>query len=219
MSLAKTELARAVDELKKTVTKRKFNQSVELIVKLRDVDLNKPESRINELVELPHPPNKPVKVCVIAGGELALKAKKGGADLVLDRGDLDKLGKDKKAARSLANEYDFFIAEAPLMPQVGKTIGAILGPRGKMPSPVPPTAPIGDIIARHKRTVRVRVRNQPVVQCRIATEDMEGQKISENLQAVLTGIERKLERGTKNIGAILIKPTMGKPVKLTLGKT
>ena len=218
LPLAKDQLLAALGQLRKPEAQHKFVQSVELIVKLREIDLKKPENRINESVELPNSLDKETKVCVIAGGDLATRAKAGQADLVLAREDLDGLGKDKKAARRLASEYDFFIAEAPLMPLVGKTIGPVLGPKGKMPTPVPPTAPIDQIVKSHRTLVRIRVREQPVVQCRVGTEKMADDKIAENAQAVFNRIEAKLERGIKNIGAVLIKTTMGKPVKVQTSK-
>ena len=218
MPLPKDQLLIALGELRKPEVKREFTQSVDLIVKLREIDLKKPENRLNESVELPNSLDKETKICVIAGGDLATRAKAGKADLVLARDDLDKLGKDKKATRKLVSEYDYFIAEAPLMPLVGKTIGPILGPRGKMPTPVPPNAPIDQIVSSHRKLIRVRVREQPVIQCRIGTEKMPDDKIAENAQAVFSRIEAKLERGAKNIGQVLVKTTMGKPVKVQLGK-
>jgi len=219
LPLAKDQLLTALGGLRKPESKRQFSQSVELIVKLREIDLKKPENRINESIELPNSLDKETKVCVIAGGDLATRARAGEADLVLARDDLDRLGKDKKATRKLVSEYDFFIAEAPLMPLVGKTIGPILGPRGKMPTPVPPNAPIDQIIKSHRKLVRVRVRDQPVVQCRIGTEKMPDDKIAENAQAVFSRIEAKLERGSKNIGQVLVKTTMGEPVKVQTARS
>ena len=66
--------------------------------------------------------------------------------------------------------------------------------------------------------VRVRMREQPVLQCRVGTEAMSDDKLAENIQAVVSRIEQKLERGFKNIGEILIKGTMSKPVKVALAK-
>ncbi len=218
MPLAKEQLLTALAGLRKPDAKHGFTHSVELIVKLREIDLKKPENRLNESVELPNSLDKETKICVIAGGDLATRARAGQADLVMGREDLDKLGKDKKATRKIASEYDFFIAEAPLMPLVGKTIGPILGPKGKMPTPVPPTAPIDQIVQSHRKLVRIRVREQPVVQCRIGTEKMPDEKIAENAQAVFSRIEAKLERGAKNIRQVLVKTTMGEPVKIQTAK-
>jgi len=218
LPLAKDEVARALGELRQNLVKRKFSQSIELVVKLREVDLKRPENRINETIPLPNPPEKPLKICVIASGDLGTRAKTAGADLLVSRNDIENLGKDKKAARKLAQEYDFFIAEAPLMPLVGRALGSFLGPRGKMPTPIPPTAPIEQIVSGHRKMVRVRMREQPVLQCRVGTESMPDDKLAENIQAVFTRIEEKLERGVKNVGEILVKTTMSKPVKINITK-
>lgn len=210
------QIAAALEKAKKDSKKRNFTQSIDLVVTLRNIDLKKPENRINELFELPNPLPKPVKICVIASGALAVNAKKAGADEVIDKETLEKLGGDKKAAKKLAKEFDFFIAEAPLMPLVGKTLGSILGPHGKMPTPVPPNAPIEPILAKHRKMIRLRIKDQPVIQCRIGSEDMPTEKVVENIQAVLTRLETRLEKGMKNIHQIQIKTTMGPPVPAEL---
>jgi large subunit ribosomal protein L1 len=218
LPLAKDEISRALGELRKSLTKKKFTQSIDLVVRLREVDLKKPENRINEAIPLPNPPEKALKVCVIASGDLATRAKAAGADMLVGRQEIENLAKDKKGARKLAQEYDFFIAEAPLMPLVGRALGSFLGPRGKMPTPIPPNAPIDQVIVNHRKMVRVRMREQPVLQCRVGTEAMPDEKLVENIQAVVSRIEQKLERGFKNIGEILVKGTMSKPVKISLTK-
>ncbi len=218
MPLAKDEISRALGELRKVITKKKFTQSIDLVVRLREVDLKKPENRINEAIALPNPPEKGLKVCVIASGDLATRAKAAGADMLVGRQEIENLAKDKKGARKLAQEYDFFIAEAPLMPLVGRALGSFLGPRGKMPTPIPPNAPIDQVIVNHRKMVRVRMREQPVLQCRVGTETMPDEKLVENIQTVVSRIEQKLERGFKNIGEILVKGTMSKPVKINLSK-
>ncbi len=208
----------AVEEMKKNSPKRKFKQSVELVMRLKEIDLKKQESRITEAIQLPNPVGKAIKVCFIAGGDLAVRAKNAGADLILSREDLDRLGKEKKEARKIAREYDHFVSEAPLMPLVGKTLGAILGPRGKMPAPVPSSAVVEDVLTRQRGMIRIRVRDQPVVQCRVGMEDMPSEEIVQNVETVVNGIEGKLERGMGNIGTVLIKTAMGPPVKIPLSK-
>jgi large subunit ribosomal protein L1 len=218
LPLAKDDISRALGELRKNLTKKKFTQSIELVVRLREVDLKKPENRINEAIPLPNPPENALKVCVIASGDLATRAKSAGADMLVGRQEIENLAKDKKGARKLAQQYDFFIAEAPLMPLVGRALGSFLGPRGKMPTPIPPNAPIDQVIVNHRKMVRVRMREQPVLSCRVGTEAMADEKLVENIQAVVSRIEQKLERGFKNIGEILVKGTMSKPVKISLTK-
>jgi large subunit ribosomal protein L1 len=214
MRVSKDAIAKAIADMKGKAEKRKFNQSVELAVKLRELDLKRPESRINESLELPTPASKDVKVAVIAGGDLAVRAKNAGADLVIGRDELDKMGREKKEARKLAQKYDFFVAEAPLMPLVGKSLGQMLGPRGKMPTPVPPTAPIDDVIKRQRRNVRLKMKDQPVIQVKVGTEDMPDDVLVQNIQTVISRLEAKLEKGAKNISAVSVKTTMGPLVKV-----
>ena len=216
MPLDQKTITTAIKEVKEKSKKRKFTQSVELILNLKDIDMKSPEGRIQERIELPHQsPEKPNKICVIATGELALKAKRAKADLVIGKDELAGLAGRKKDLRKIANDYNFFMAEAPLMPRVGKTLGPALGPRGKMPVPVPPTADISGLIKRYRKMVFVRMRNQPVIRCRVGTESMKEEEIAENVQTVLRVIEGKLKRGTKNIKTVYIKTSMGKPVKIT----
>ncbi len=216
MPLDQKTIMNAIKEAKEKAKKRNFIQSVELIINLQDIDMKSPGGRIQERVELPYSSSeKPNKICVIASGELALNAKRAKADLVIERDDLKELAGKKKEIRKIANEYDFFIAEAPLMPLVGKTLGTALGPRGKMPVPVPPRADIAGLIEKHRKMVFIRMRNQPVIQCRVGTESMNEEKIAENVQVILRVLEGKLKRGIKNIESAYIKMSMGTPVKIT----
>ena len=216
MPLNMKSILDAVKEAKDKSKKRNFAQSIELVINLQDVDPKKSGNRIQELIELPHPAGKESKICVIASGEMALKAKRAGANLVIERGNLEALMGDKKKQKELAKTYDFFIAEAPLMPLVGKSLGATLGPRGKMPTPVSPRANIADQIEKHRKMVLLRMRGQPVLQCRVGNENMADKEIAENTQAVVRRIEGKLKRGIKNIRSIHLKTTMGSPVKVAM---
>jgi len=214
MPLDKKTILDAVKEAKEKSGKKKFNQTVDLILNIVEIDMKSPEGKIQEVVELPHATGKPNKVCVIAAGELALKARRANADSVIERADLEGLAGKKKELRKLAEEYDIFISEAPLMPLVGRILGPVLGPRGKMPVPVPPTADIASLIAKHRKTIVVRMRNQPIIQCSVGTENMNEEELFDNIQAVLRVLEGKLKRGFKNIKLAYIKTSMGTPVKI-----
>ncbi len=216
MPLNMKNLLAAVKEVKSKATERKFSQSIDLAINLQNVDMKKPEGKIQERVELPNSVGKELKICVIASGEMALKAKRAGASLVIERAALEALVGDKKKQKDVAKNYDIFIAEAPMMPLVGKTLGASLGPRGKMPTPVPPNANIEDQIERHRKIVFVRTRGQPVLQCRIGNEDMADKEIAENVQAVVRRIEGKLKRGIKNFKSVYLKTSMGSAVKVAM---
>lgn len=214
MPLDQKTIVNAVKEAKEGSGKRNFNQTVELILNLQEIDMKSPESRIQEIIELPYSLENPNRICVIASGELALKARKADADYVIEKADLEGLAGKKRELRKIAGDYDIFIAEAPLMPLVGKILGPTLGPKGKMPVPVPPTADIAGLIKKHRKTVIVRMRNQPIIQCAVGKENMKEEELAENIQTVLRALEGKLKRGAKNIKVAYVKTSMGKPVKI-----
>jgi large subunit ribosomal protein L1 len=214
MPLDKKTLLDAVKEAKAKSGQKKFNQTIELILDIKEIDMKAPEGKIQQVVELPHATGKPNKICVIAPGELALKARRAQAELVIEKADLEELAGKKKELRKLASDYDVFISEAPLMPLVGRIFGPVLGPRGKLPVPVPPNADIASLIAKHRKTIVVKMRNQPIIQCPIGTENITEEELVANIQAVLRVVEGKLKRGLKNIKFAFIKTSMGEPVKI-----
>jgi large subunit ribosomal protein L1 len=214
MPLDKKTLLDAVKEAKAQSGEKKFNQTVELILVIKEIDMKSPEGKIQAVVDLPHITGKPNKIIVVATGELALKARKAKADKVIEKADLEAYAGKKKQLRKLANTYDVFLSEAPLMPLVGKILGPVLGPRGKLPVPVPPNADIASLIVKHRKTVVVRMRNQPVIQCAVGTADMKEEELVENMQAVLRLAEGKLKRGLKNVKLAFIKTSMGEPVEI-----
>ncbi|MCW3996473.1 MAG: 50S ribosomal protein L1 [Candidatus Bathyarchaeota archaeon] len=214
MPLDNKTISEAIKQAKEKAGEKKFNQTVDLILDITEIDMKAPEGKIQEVVELPHATGKPNRICVIASGEFALKAKNAQADRVIERTDLDALNGKKKDLRKLATDYDIFISEAPLMPLVGRILGPVLGPRGKMPIPVPPTADINALISKHRKTVVVRMRNQPIIQVPVGSQQMKDEELVDNTMAVLRVLDGKLKRGLKNVKYAFIKTSMGEPVKI-----
>jgi large subunit ribosomal protein L1 len=131
----------------------------------------------------------------------------------MDNDEINRLGTNKRASRKLINSFDFFLADTKLMPVVGKVLGQLMGPRGKMPTPVPFNAPIDSFLTRFRTSVRVRVKNSLSMSCKIGDESMEDADLAANAHAVLSAVEKKLPNGDKNIRKVLIKTTMGKIAK------
>jgi large subunit ribosomal protein L1 len=209
--ITEKQLAEMIKEAKAIDKERKFKQSIEIIMVFKDIDVKKGFS-INETIQLPKT-NSPAAICVMASGDMGLKAKNAKADRVIDNDELTRIGANKRESRKLINSFDFFLADTKLMPVVGKVLGQLLGPRGKMPTPVPFNAPIDSFLERFRSSVRVRVKNSLSMACKIGDESMEDAELASNAYAVLSGIEKKLPNGDKNIRKILIKTTMGKLVK------
>ncbi|HYB79250.1 MAG TPA: 50S ribosomal protein L1 [Thermoplasmata archaeon] len=192
---------------------RKFSESVELSVNLKDLDLSVPKNRLEDEIPLPKGRGKTVKVAVFGSPELCQKMR-GVADLVVPAGELDDFAKDKKNVKKVVGSVDFFLAEAPLMPTIGKRLGVILGPRGKMPRPVPPGSDPTNLVNALKRSIRIRSKGNRTFHAAVGTRSMKPEEIAQNVDAVLARIVGKLERGRTNIESVYVKTTMGPAVRL-----
>jgi large subunit ribosomal protein L1 len=201
-----------IKEAKAADKERKFKQSVEMYVILKDIDVKKGFA-MNETIQLPKKLSTPTTVCIMAGGDMGLKAKNAKADRVISGEEINALAADKRQARKFINNYDFFLADTQLMTTVGKVLGQLLGPRGKMPVPVPFNAPIDSFLDRFRSSIRVKVKNSLSLSCKIGDESMSDEDLGANAHAVLNAIEKKLPSGDRNIRKIIIKTSMGKPIK------
>jgi len=215
MPLDTKTITEAIKQAKAKSGEKKFNQTVDLILDIVEIDMKAPEGKIQEIVELPHATGKPNKICVVASsGDFVVKAKGTEAEKVIERSDLDALNGKKKELRKLASDYDVFICEVPLMPLVGRILGPVLGPRGKMPIPVPANADLVALIKKHRNTVIVRMRAQPIIQVSVGSQQMKDEDLVDNTMTVLRMLDGKLKRGLKNVKYAFIKTSMGEPVKI-----
>ena len=212
------QLKELVKKAREATPKRNFAQSVEITLVLKDIDVKKGFS-VNEIVVLPNPTKKGSSLCMLATGDMGLRAKKAGVDQVMEPDTLDRIGTNRREARKIVRSYDFFLADATLMSSVGRSLGQFLGPKGKMPTPVPYGAPIENIASRLRSSTRIRSKNQLNMSTKIGDESMTDEQLVANASAVIASVEKKLPQGDKNIRNAIIKFTMGKALKAsTLGK-
>jgi large subunit ribosomal protein L1 len=204
----KTTLTAVKKALEKS-PKRNFRETVDLSINLKDVDLSIPKNRII----LPHGRGRAVKVCIIGGGELAQKAK-NVADKVVTPEELGTLADNKREAKKVAAAHDFFVCEAPLMPTVGKRLGIVLAPRGKMPRPIAPGADPKSMVDNLRKSVAIRSKDKMTFHVPVGTTDLTPEQIADNIDLIIKRIAVKLEKGTMNIRSAYIKTTMGPAERL-----
>ncbi|MFH1650174.1 MAG: 50S ribosomal protein L1 [Candidatus Woesearchaeota archaeon] len=195
---------------------RKFKQSIDLIVNLKDLNLKNPEEQVEFFVNMQHSNGKKHKVCCLSGPELLAEAK-AHCDTVLEQHDFEKL--DKKQIKKLSQEHDWFIAQANIMPKVATTFGRVLGPRGKMPNPkagcvVPPKAALGPLTERLQNTLKVSAKKAPTIMLKAGHEGQDEKEIVDNILLLYDQIVHHLPNEANNIRSVLLKTTMGAPVKL-----
>ncbi|NHN58296.1 MULTISPECIES: 50S ribosomal protein L1 [Halorussus] len=211
--MADQEIEQAVSRALEDAPERNFRETVDLAINLRDLDLNEPSNRVDESIVLPSGTGQETKIVVFAEGETALRAE-DVADEVFDGDDLEDLGDDDDEAKDLADETDFFIAEAALMQDIGRYLGTILGPRGKMPEPLQPDDDVVETVNRMKNTVQLRSGDRRTFHTRVGAEDMSAEEISDNIDVILRRLEANLEKGPLNIDNIYVKTTMGPSVEV-----
>lgn len=187
---------------------RNFRETVDIAVNLRDLDLADPNNRVDESIVLPSGTGQDTRIVVFAEGETALRAE-DVADEVLDGDDLEDLGDDTDEAKDLAEETDFFIAEQVMMQDIGRFLGTVLGPRGKMPTPLGPDEDVVETIDRMKNTVQVRSGDRRTFHTRVGAEDMTADEIADNIDVIVRRMTADLEKGPQNIDRIFVKTTMG----------
>jgi len=202
-------VTRALDER----PERNFRETVDVAINLRDLDLNDPSNRVDESVVLPAGTGQETSIVVFAEGETAVRAGEV-ADQVLDADELADLGDDENAAKDLADEADFFLAEERLMQDIGRYLGTVLGPRGKMPDPISPDDDVVEMIERLKNTVQLRSGDRRTFHTRVGAEDMSAEDIADNIDVILRRLHADLEKGPLNIDGVYVKTTMGPAVEV-----
>ncbi|HLC62725.1 MAG TPA: hypothetical protein VJJ21_00225 [Candidatus Nanoarchaeia archaeon] len=200
--------------------KRKFNQSFDMAVTLKALNLKKPEENVDLFITLPHQRGKQQKVCALIGRELDDQAKVFDKSIKLEE---FPQYQDKKAAKKLASQYDFFIAQANLMGQIATVFGKTLGVRGKMPNPkagavVPPSADLTQLKARINKLIRLQTKKELIVKSTIAQESMSDEHIAENFLAAYNALVHALPQEEANIKEVFLKLTMGPSIPFSLTK-
>jgi large subunit ribosomal protein L1 len=214
----KEEIIQALKAVRADSKKRKFSQTIDFQIKLQQLDLKKPENKVEVFATMPHARGKKVKVCALVGQTL-LKDAQEHCDRAIIDDDFKTIGKDKKAMKKLVREFDYFVAQADKMPQVATSFGRFLGPLGKMPNPkaggiLPPKGSTKNINEKLQRTVKLSVKTELGVKCPVGKEDMDDDKIAENIMAVYNTLVNALAQHENNIKSSTIKFTMGKPVNI-----
>ena len=212
--MAEQIILEVVKKLLEISPKRNFSESVDLAINLKNLDMNQPKNRVDEEVILPHGLGKELKIGVFAKGDVGLKARAAGAVHVISDEELEELAGDKNRARILANECDLFIAETQFMPTIGKNLGVVFGPRGKMPIPLLPNKDVGELIQSKKNAVKLRSKDRLTFHVAIGMRDMNPEDLAENIETVVARLERILEKGKHNIRSVYITTTMGKSEKV-----
>ena len=202
------KISEAIKNAVEGAPKRKFVESLDIAFTIKDIDLKNPNNRIQEEIRLPAGRGKAIKVAMFAASDAAQKARAAGIH-VIDPSEIEELGKNKGNAKKLANSFDFFLSEVPHMGLIGRYLGVVLGPRGKMPRPVPPVVDPSVIANGLQSTTVIKSRDKITFQASFGTCSQSHEELVKNAMEVYNRVISKLERGIGNIRSLYIKTTMG----------
>jgi len=211
------EKARILEAVKAAIEKapeRKFSESVDITINLKNIDMAQPKNRIDETILLPHGTGKTVGIAVLGKGDITTQAREAGVDLIIGPEEIERLGGEPREARQVAGKYRFFLADTGVMPQVGRFLGPRLGPRGRMPTPIPGGTDIRPIVERLRKSVKIRTKDKKTFHVKVGSTQMPPEQVAENIDAVLKKIEGVLEQGSMNIRSVFVKTTMGPAERL-----
>jgi len=210
----KEQVKKALEELK-SQPKKKFTQSYDLIINLKNLDMK--QVNIDFFSTLHFPKGKNIKIAAFADQLLKEQADQH-CDFVIEEKDFGNY-KDKKAVKKLADSYDYFIAQANLMPKVAANFGKILGIKGKMPNPklgcvVPPNANLEALVKKLRLTVRMSAKKALNFQCIIGKEDQPEEQVIDNIITAYSSAVKQLPNELQNVKNVTLKLTMSKPVRI-----
>jgi large subunit ribosomal protein L1 len=210
----RTRILEAVKAAIEKAPERKFSESVDITINLKNIDMAQPKNRIDETILLPNGTGRKVGIAVLGKGDITTQAREAGVDLIIGPEEIERLGGAPREARHMAEKYRFFLAETSVMPQVGRFLGPRLGPRGRMPMPIPGGTDIRPIVERLRNSVKVRTKDKKTFHVKVGSTGMPPEQIAENIDAVLKKIEGALDQGMMNIRSVFVKTTMGPAERL-----
>ncbi len=202
------KISEAIKAAVESAPKRKFVESVDISFTIKDIDLKNPTNRIKEEIRLPSGRGRELKIAMFAAGEAATKAKAAGVT-VFSPQDIEDFGSKKGRAKKVANQFDFFLSEVPHMGLIGRYLGVVLGPRGKMPRPVPPSLDPGVLANGLRSTVIIKSGDKMTFHASFGTVEQSHEELMANVMEVFNRVTNRLERGVGNIRSLFIKTSMG----------
>lgn len=212
------EIQAKIKEVRDASKKRNFSQTFDLVINLQNMDLKKPEHKVDVgvLLDTNLKPKK-LKICAIidhsiSGAEKIFDKVLYSDELVAMKGDMDKI-------RALTHAYDKFVVQLNYMPQFAQILGRYLGPMNKMPSPklgmvINPKTDLEELAIKLQKTVHLQTKKNLVLQASVGSEKESDENIAKNILHVYETLVHVLPNQAHNIKEIGLKLTMSKWVVL-----
>ncbi len=202
-------VANAVKIVKRNAT-AKFDETIELALNL-GVDPRHADQMVRGVCNLPNGTGRVVRVAVFAKDAKADEARAAGADVVGAEDLMEQIQNGDMP-------FERVIATPDMMPLVGR-LGKILGPKGMMPNPKVGTVTpdVAKAVTDAKGgAVEFRVEKAGIIHAGVGKASFTEDKLTENVNAFLTAIQKARPSGAKGVFVrrITLTSTMGPGVKV-----
>eukprot|EP01112_Ceratiomyxa_fruticulosa_P008594 TRINITY_DN2227_c0_g1_i1.p1 TRINITY_DN2227_c0_g1~~TRINITY_DN2227_c0_g1_i1.p1 ORF type:complete len:217 (-),score=51.72 TRINITY_DN2227_c0_g1_i1:113-763(-) len=200
----------AVAEILKESTdkKRKFTETVELQIGLKNYDPSK-DKRFSGQVRLPNPTKATYNVCILGDAQHVDDAKRLNIDS-LDIEALKKMNKNKKIVKALAQKYDAFLASETIIRQIPRLLGPGLNKAGKFPSLITHNDDMAAKVSDVKNTIKFQLKKVLCLGVAVGNVGLTEQQLSINIQLTINFLVSLLKKNWQNIRSLHIKSSMGK---------
>ncbi len=193
---------------------RKFTESVELQIGLKDYDPQK-DKRFAGSVRLPNIPRPGLKICLIGDAKHLdiVKAQNIQVDAV-DFDFLKTFNKDKKLVKKWAKQYTMLLASDSLVKKIPTVLGPILNRIGMFPQVVTHNEDLRTKVDDSRASIKFQLKKVTCLAVAIGNEKMTEEELRQNISMGVNFLASLLKKGWHNLKSVHIKTTMGKPFKL-----
>ncbi|KAK6165144.1 hypothetical protein SNE40_005372 [Patella caerulea] len=187
--------------------KRKFTESIELQIGLKNYDPQK-DKRFSGTIQLRHVPKPKMRVCVL-GDQIHCDQAKANDMPCMDADSLKKLNKDKKLVKKLAKKYDAFLASETLIKQIPRLLGPGLNKAGKFPTPISHNQSIVSKVNQVKGTIKFQMKKVLCLSVCIGHINMTQEEVYTNVNLAINFLVSLLKKNWQNVRTLHIKSSMG----------
>jgi large subunit ribosomal protein L10Ae len=217
--MSKVTQAQIIDAIKEVLSKennkdRKFTQSIELQIGLKDYDPQK-DKRFAGTVRLPNIPRPNMKICLIGDAKHLEEAKAAGLDIeCCDLDSLKKFNKEKKPIKRWAKKYQILIASDSVVKKIPVVLGPVLNRIGRFPQPVTHAEPLKNKIDDIRASVKFQLKKVLCMACAVGNQSMTEDQLRQNITMAINFLVSLLKKGWNNVKGLVLKTTMGKPIRI-----
>jgi large subunit ribosomal protein L10Ae len=213
-NITNAQISEGLQAILKDKKKRKFTETVELQIGLKDYDPQK-DKRFAGSVRLPHIPRPGLKICLIGDAKHLdiVKAQNIQVD-VMDFDGLKTFNKDKKLVKKWAKQYALLLASDTLVKKIPTVLGPILNRIGMFPQVVTHNEDLRSKVDDCRASIKFQLKKVTCMAVAIGNETMNEDELRQNILMGVNFLASLLKKGWHNLKSVHIKTTMGKPYKL-----